>query len=169
MAPWTPQPSAPDGDPFDSCFRISSGPRHGSQHFPARLRAGSMVCGCCGSTIAQVSGKSGGYYGCLAATNGRVRTRRSSGARSPRRSSLARCRTNLRCGADRLRPEPRRGGDREAALGPAGDVEAEGSRTDGRAATYRELRRRHRRGPRSRRSPRLWLRPSAAWTRSATR
>lgn len=29
-----------------------------------------MVCGCCGGTIAQVSGKSGGYYGCLAATKG---------------------------------------------------------------------------------------------------
>lgn len=29
-----------------------------------------MVCGCCGATIAQVSGKSGGYYGCLAAIKG---------------------------------------------------------------------------------------------------
>jgi hypothetical protein len=29
-----------------------------------------MVCGRCGGTIAQVSGKSGGYYGCLAATKG---------------------------------------------------------------------------------------------------
>jgi hypothetical protein len=29
-----------------------------------------MVCGSCGATIAQVSGKSGGYYGCLAATKG---------------------------------------------------------------------------------------------------
>jgi hypothetical protein len=29
-----------------------------------------MICGCCGGTIAQVSGKSGGYYGCLAATKG---------------------------------------------------------------------------------------------------
>jgi hypothetical protein len=29
-----------------------------------------MVCGCCGATIAQVSGKDGGYYGCLAATKG---------------------------------------------------------------------------------------------------
>jgi site-specific DNA recombinase len=40
------------------------------KHFPTHLLAGSMVCGCCGSTIAQVSGKSGGYYGCLAATKG---------------------------------------------------------------------------------------------------
>ncbi len=38
-------------------------------HFPTHLLAGSMVCGCCGATIAQVSGKSGGY-GCLAATKG---------------------------------------------------------------------------------------------------
>jgi site-specific DNA recombinase len=30
--------------------------------FPTHLLAGSMVCGCCGATIAQVSGKAGGYY-----------------------------------------------------------------------------------------------------------
>jgi site-specific DNA recombinase len=29
-----------------------------------------MVCDSCGATIAQVSGKGGGYYGCLAATKG---------------------------------------------------------------------------------------------------
>ena len=29
-----------------------------------------MVCGSCGAAIAQVSGKSGGYYGCLAAAKG---------------------------------------------------------------------------------------------------
>ncbi len=40
------------------------------KHFPTHLLAGSMVCGCCEATIAQVSGKSGGYYGCLAATKG---------------------------------------------------------------------------------------------------
>jgi site-specific DNA recombinase len=39
-------------------------------HFPIHLLAGAMVCGSCGATIAQVSGKSGGYYGCLAATKG---------------------------------------------------------------------------------------------------
>src|ERR1700761_7228517 len=39
-------------------------------HFPTHLLAGSMVCGSCGATIAQVSGKSGGYYGCLAAAKG---------------------------------------------------------------------------------------------------
>jgi DNA invertase Pin-like site-specific DNA recombinase len=39
-------------------------------HFPTHLLAGSMVCGSCRATIAQVSGKNGGYYGCLAATKG---------------------------------------------------------------------------------------------------
>ena len=39
-------------------------------HFPTHLLAGSMTCGSCGATIAQVSGKNGGYYGCLAATKG---------------------------------------------------------------------------------------------------
>jgi site-specific DNA recombinase len=39
-------------------------------HFPTHLLAGSMVRGSCGATIAQVSSKSGGYYGCLAATKG---------------------------------------------------------------------------------------------------
>ena len=40
------------------------------KHFPTHLLAGGMACGCCGATIAQVSGKNGGYYGCLAATKG---------------------------------------------------------------------------------------------------
>jgi site-specific DNA recombinase len=47
---------------------FSKGQASRQTHFPAHLLAGSMVCGCCGATIAQVSGKSGGYYGCLAAT-----------------------------------------------------------------------------------------------------
>lgn len=42
-------------------------------HFPTHLLAGAMACGSCGATIAQVSGKSGGYYGCLAATKGALR------------------------------------------------------------------------------------------------
>ena len=29
-----------------------------------------MICGCCGATIAKVSGKSGGYYGCLGTKKG---------------------------------------------------------------------------------------------------
>lgn len=39
-------------------------------HFPTHLLSGAMVCGSCGAAIAQVSGKSGGYYGCLAAAKG---------------------------------------------------------------------------------------------------
>jgi len=49
-------------------FSGEQGSRQG--HFPTHLLAGSMVCGSCGATIAQVSGKNGGYYGCLAATKG---------------------------------------------------------------------------------------------------
>jgi len=40
------------------------------RHFPTHLLWGSMVCGRCGATIAQVSGKPGGYYGCLGAAKG---------------------------------------------------------------------------------------------------
>ncbi len=41
------------------------------QHqFPTHLLSGSMVCGECGAAIALVSGKGGGYYGCLAAAKG---------------------------------------------------------------------------------------------------
>jgi hypothetical protein len=48
------------GPPWDSRQRTSR----------AHLLAGSMTCGSCGATIAQVSGKNGGYYGCLAAARG---------------------------------------------------------------------------------------------------
>jgi hypothetical protein len=37
---------------------------------PPNLRSGTMTCAACGATIAQVSGKSGGYYGCLGAAKG---------------------------------------------------------------------------------------------------
>jgi len=40
------------------------------RHFPTHLLSGSMVCGKCKATIAQVSGKAGGYYGCLGAAKG---------------------------------------------------------------------------------------------------
>ena len=36
--------------------------------YPTHLFSGSMTCGLCGKSIQQVSGKSGGYYGCLTAT-----------------------------------------------------------------------------------------------------
>src|SRR5262245_61396466 len=38
--------------------------------YPTHLLSGSMSCGACGNAIAQVSGKSGGYYGCLSAAKG---------------------------------------------------------------------------------------------------
>ena len=48
-----------------------SGDQRGRQHdFPTHLLSGAMVCGQCGASIAQVSGKGGGYYGCLAASRG---------------------------------------------------------------------------------------------------
>jgi Recombinase zinc beta ribbon domain len=40
------------------------------KYFPTHLLSGAMVCGKCGATIAEVSGKGGGYYGCLGATKG---------------------------------------------------------------------------------------------------
>ena len=40
------------------------------KHFPTNLLSGTMVCAACGATIAQVSGKGGGYYGCLGAAKG---------------------------------------------------------------------------------------------------
>ena len=39
-------------------------------HYPKDLLSGAMTCASCGSTIAKVSGKSGGYYGCLGAKKG---------------------------------------------------------------------------------------------------
>ncbi len=39
-------------------------------HYPTDLLSGSMSCGACGAAIAKVSGKSGGYYGCLGAARG---------------------------------------------------------------------------------------------------
>lgn len=35
--------------------------------YPTQLLSGAMTCGSCGGAIAQVSGKAGGYYGCLGA------------------------------------------------------------------------------------------------------
>jgi DNA invertase Pin-like site-specific DNA recombinase len=41
------------------------------RYYPTHLLSGAMNCGRCGGSIAQVSGKGGGYYGCLAAARGR--------------------------------------------------------------------------------------------------
>ena len=40
------------------------------KHYPTHLLSGMMVCEQCGASIAQVSGKGGGYYGCLGQTRG---------------------------------------------------------------------------------------------------
>jgi len=40
------------------------------KHFPTHLLSGAMVCGVCGAAVAKVSGKGGGYFGCLGATKG---------------------------------------------------------------------------------------------------
>ncbi|MBI4168655.1 MAG: recombinase family protein [Acidobacteria bacterium] len=40
------------------------------KHFPTHLLSGTMACGKCGAAIAEVSGKGGGYYGCLGAAKG---------------------------------------------------------------------------------------------------
>ena len=46
-----------------------------AKHYPRHLLSGSMKCGVCGATMAQVSGKGGGYYGCLAAAKGACENR----------------------------------------------------------------------------------------------
>jgi site-specific DNA recombinase len=40
------------------------------RHFPTHLLSGAMNCGTCGGAIGLVSGKGGGYYGCLGAARG---------------------------------------------------------------------------------------------------
>ncbi len=44
-------------------------------HYPTELLSGGMVCGVCGGAIAKVSGKGGGYYGCLGATKRKCENR----------------------------------------------------------------------------------------------
>ena len=39
-------------------------------HYPTDLLSGAMSCASCGATIAKMSGKNGGYYGCLGAKKG---------------------------------------------------------------------------------------------------
>ena len=49
-------------------FTSAQGKR--GSHFPTHLLSGTMTCASCGSTIGQVAGKSGGYFGCLGAKKG---------------------------------------------------------------------------------------------------
>jgi len=39
-------------------------------HYPTDLLSGAMSCALCGATIAKMSGKNGGYYGCLGGKKG---------------------------------------------------------------------------------------------------
>ena len=94
-----------------------------------------MVCGSCGATIAQVSGKSGGYYGCLAATKGACENKTLVRRTLVEKVILEAVHEQI---AD---PEhiayvlqPRRGGDHQAALRPARHAEAQGGRALRRAA-----------------------------------
>jgi len=54
-------------------FEAQSG--HRVVHYPTELLSGAMKCDVCGGSIAKVSGKSGGYYGCLAAARGACQNR----------------------------------------------------------------------------------------------
>ncbi len=56
------------GAPARRGFSSQQGSRQ--KTYPTHLLSGAMTCGSCGAAMAQVSGKSGGYYGCLAATKG---------------------------------------------------------------------------------------------------
>jgi site-specific DNA recombinase len=55
--------------------QMSRKPEGWVKHYPDQLLSGAMACGLCGGSIAQVSGKSGGYYGCLGAARGRCENR----------------------------------------------------------------------------------------------
>ncbi len=46
-------------------------PGRGGGHlvlYPRELLAGNLICGVCGNSVAKVSGKNGGYLGCIKAT-----------------------------------------------------------------------------------------------------
>jgi hypothetical protein len=57
-------------------------PHSREKPFPTHLVSGTMICDTCGATMGQVSGKGGGYYGCICATKGPVRIPCSSGGPS---------------------------------------------------------------------------------------
>lgn len=48
---------------------------HRVVHYPTELLSGAMKCAACGGSISKVSGKSGGYYGCLGAAKGNCENR----------------------------------------------------------------------------------------------
>ena len=117
-------------------------------HFPTHLLAGGMVCGSCGATIAQLSGKSGGYYGCLAATKGACDNKTLVRRTLAEKVILGAVQEQIRPRAHLVRAPARRRGDRQAAFRPPRRAQAEGSGADRRAAPAFELCRLHRRGAR---------------------
>jgi len=72
------------------------------KHYPRHILSGAMICGVCGASIAQVSGKSGGYYGCLAAAKRACQNRLLVRRTLCERIILTAVRENLTCG-DNLR------------------------------------------------------------------
>lgn len=59
--------------------------------YPRQLLSGAMTCGVCGNSIAQASGKAGGYYGCLAGARAQITcscAERSSSASCSRRCAI---------------------------------------------------------------------------------
>ena len=45
------------------------------RHYPTHLFSGAMICDSCEGSITQVSGKNGGYYGCLRASKGACKSK----------------------------------------------------------------------------------------------
>lgn len=73
--------------------------QHGGRvrHYPTHLLSGLMVCDKCGATITQVSGKGGGYYGCLGAAKGACDNRMLVRRKLAERVILAAVRDKLAC------------------------------------------------------------------------
>ena len=110
-------------------------------HFPTHLLAGAMVCGSCGATIAQVSGKNGGYYGCLAATKGAC-DNKTLVRRTLAEKVIVQAIQDQIADPEHIAYVLRRVEDEIAKLRvrPPRHAEAEGGRAHGRAAPARQLR-----------------------------
>ncbi len=116
------------------------------QHFPTHLLSGSMTCGRCGATIAQVSGKAGGYYGCLGAAKGACENKmlvRQKLAETIIQEGHARAARSG--GAHPVPARARRGRGCQALRTHPRDGSLEGSGSRRRRAAPRKLRRLHRR------------------------
>ena len=114
------------------------------QQFPTHLLSGSMVCGECGAAIALVSGKGGGYYGCLGGGKGELREQ-DAGAAAAGREGHHRggAGADLIGRADSICARAGRRGGAQALRPRAGDDPAQGDRADGRGAPAGQFRRLH--------------------------